>query len=157
MKKIVLLIAGVSMLAIACNNSEDNGATTDMPVTETENVMEGIPANSTEGEGASALNQAITDGGNVPATATAAASGQAVNPPHGEPGHDCGLAVGAPMNGAAKPSAAAPKAEVKVESPQNINPPAVQVAPAATAPGMNPPHGEPGHDCAVAVGAPLNK
>lgn len=26
-----------------------------------------------------------------------------------------------------------------------------------TPPGMNPPHGEPGHDCSVAVGAPLKK
>ncbi|MBK6446411.1 MAG: hypothetical protein IPF81_14280 [Bacteroidetes bacterium] len=26
-----------------------------------------------------------------------------------------------------------------------------------TAPGMNPPHGQPGHDCAIAVGAPLKK
>jgi hypothetical protein len=25
-----------------------------------------------------------------------------------------------------------------------------------TAPGMNPPHGEPGHRCDIAVGAPLN-
>ena len=26
-----------------------------------------------------------------------------------------------------------------------------------TAPGMNPPHGQEGHDCAIAVGAPLPK
>ena len=29
--------------------------------------------------------------------------------------------------------------------------------PVQTAPGMNPPHGQQGHDCAIAVGAPLNK
>ncbi|MES2410959.1 MAG: hypothetical protein V4535_05895, partial [Bacteroidota bacterium] len=30
-------------------------------------------------------------------------------------------------------------------------------APAATAPGMNPPHGQPGHVCGTPVGSPLPK
>lgn len=32
----------------------------------------------------------------------------------------------------------------------------VQPQPATTAPGMNPPHGQPNHRCDIAVGAPLN-
>ncbi len=47
-------------------------------------------------------------------------------------------------------------AEITTVQPSN---PAVQVTTpqVATPPGMNPPHGAPGHDCAVAVGAPLKK
>ncbi len=33
----------------------------------------------------------------------------------------------------------------------------VQTQVAKTAPGMNPPHGQPGHRCEIAVGAPLPK
>ena len=43
--------------------------------------------------------------------------------------------------------------------PQNDNmqiTPATTVATTTTAPGMNPPHGEPGHRCEISVGAPLN-
>ena len=49
-----------------------------------------------------------------------------------------------------------------VVSPAPTNPAQQQVipvqnsAPAKTAPGMNPPHGQPGHRCDIEVGAPLN-
>jgi hypothetical protein len=39
-------------------------------------------------------------------------------------------------------------------TPAILNPNATETV---TAPGMNPPHGQAGHDCAVAVGAPLPK
>lgn len=47
-------------------------------------------------------------------------------------------------------------AEITTVQPSN---PAFQVTTpqVATPPGMNPPHGAPGHDCAIAVGAPLKK
>ena len=61
-----------------------------------------------------------------------------MNPPHGQQGHDCAIAVGSPLNSS------------PVVKPLNSSP--VQ-----TAPGMNPPHGQQGHDCAIAVGAPLKK
>lgn len=89
----------------------------------------------------------------TPQSATPAAAG--MNPEHGQPGHRCDIAVGAPLNSA---PAAAPA--VTAAPTFNTPPPAqttVATPPAATAPGMNPPHGQPGHDCAVAVGAPLNK
>lgn len=68
----------------------------------------------------------------------------ALNPPHGEPGHDCALPVGAPLDGTPQPRLVQP----------NLSP-----IPAKTtvAPGTNPPHGEPGHDCAIPVGAPLGQ
>ena len=47
---------------------------------------------------------------------------------------------------------------VNMTAPQTTIQQPTQVAtPAPTQPGMNPPHGQAGHDCAVAVGAPLPK
>ncbi len=73
-----------------------------------------------------------------------------MNPPHGQPGHRCDIAVGAPLN---SPKAATQPAQV---APTTIKAPTNIAAPTTTAPGMNPPHGQPGHRCEIAVGAPLN-
>lgn len=70
-----------------------------------------------------------------------------MNPAHGQPGHRCDIAVGAPLN-------SAPAKPATTTTTQTVTP-----APATatkTAPGMNPPHGQPGHRCDIAVGAPLN-
>lgn len=52
-----------------------------------------------------------------------------LNPPHGQPGHRCDIAVGAPLG-----------------SGNLLN---------NTTAGLNPAHGQPGHRCDIAVGAPL--
>ena len=72
-----------------------------------------------------------------------------LNPPHGEPGHDCAIAVGAPLDGSG--------GQVQPSLAPTVAQPAPQINTQAGAPanGINPPHGQPGHDCAVAVGAPL--
>lgn len=106
------ILAVILAVALLTNNSEEQ-ALPQAPV---------IPAAGTQ-EGASG------------AEGTAG-----VNPPHGQPGHRCDIAVGAPLPG----SAAAPAA------PQNTSP-----RKAGTSAAVNPPHGQPGHDCAVPVGAPL--
>lgn len=73
-----------------------------------------------------------------------------LNPAHGQPGHRCDLPVGAPLNG------------TNAVNTQNTTPtsqlPSTSVSPVRVnqTPTVNPPHGEPGHDCAVPVGAPLN-
>jgi hypothetical protein len=71
------------------------------------------------------------------------------NPPHGEAGHTCALAVGAPLN---QKAAAQPQ--------QKLNPQSVptQSMPVANTSGkkLNPKHGAPGHRCDIAVGAPLD-
>ena len=73
-----------------------------------------------------------------------------VNPQHGLPGHRCDLPVGAPLT-------------ANAGSTPNTSPtsqlPSTSVSPIRVdqTPSVNPPHGEPGHDCAVPVGAPLNK
>lgn len=48
--------------------------------------------------------------------------------------------------------------QISPNSPQvqNFQVPNKNAAPVVTAPGMNPPHGEPGHRCDIPVGQPLN-
>jgi hypothetical protein len=94
-------------------------------------------------------------------TASATKSSVRLNPAHGQPGHDCAIAVGAPLKGSvAKVAAPAP---VQATAPNFSVASVPDAAPVqATAPNfgvpnakVNPAHGQPGHDCAVAVGAPL--
>lgn len=78
------------------------------------------------------------------------------NPPHGQPGHRCDIPVGADLVAPASTG----KSTATVQ-PQNVTvqpTPTSQVTSVKTtvAPGMNPAHGEPGHRCDIAVGAPLN-
>lgn len=89
----------------------------------------------------------------MPATTSAAGAAPKVaglNPAHGEPGHRCDISVGAPLNSPATSLNAQPAAPVSIPAP-------VTNAKANGSARVNPPHGEPGHDCSIAVGAPLNK
>jgi hypothetical protein len=71
-----------------------------------------------------------------------------MNPPHGQPGHRCDIAVGAPLDSPPGTGKTPP-----IASQQNVP---TQTTTPTTAPGMNPPHGQPGHRCDIAVGAPLD-
>lgn len=89
-------------------------------------------------------------------TASSASVVGAVNPAHGQPNHRCDIPVGAPLNSPSSKSAA-------TVSQTNVQPQATQTITSkmstpkvVTAEGMNPPHGEKGHRCDIAVGAPLN-
>ena len=90
----------------------------------------------------------------VSAAEATAASGANVNPPHGQPGHRCDIAVGAPLNSAPAKAATSAPQELKID-PTSVKV-AQQEQAKKTAPGTNPPHGQPGHRCDIAVGAPLN-
>ena len=89
------------------------------------------------------------------------ANGEKLNPPHGQPGHRCDIPVGAPLN--SKPAAAttaAPAQQPQVVQQQVvIDPQQAQQHTGTTEPGFsgkpNPPHGQPGHRCDIAVGATL--
>ena len=70
------------------------------------------------------------------------------NPPHGQAGHTCTLAVGAPLN-----QTAAVQPQQKVAQQAIPAPPATQVNTSGKK--LNPKHGEPGHRCDIAIGAPL--
>ncbi len=75
----------------------------------------------------------------------------ALNPAHGQPGHRCDIEVGAPLNTPPQPRLSTP--------PPAFSAPATTPVPVqgSTAAGTNPPHGQPGHNCNVPVGAPLPK
>ncbi|MBE8725187.1 hypothetical protein [Flavobacterium hungaricum] len=82
-----------------------------------------------------------------------------INPAHGQPGHRCDIAVGAPLNSAPSPQGqvtAAPAGQTIQVNPNQTQVVTTTAAPVKTAKGMNPPHGQPGHRCDIPVGAPLN-
>jgi hypothetical protein len=94
-----------------------------------------------------------------PQGAVQATSG--MNPAHGQPGHRCDIAVGAPLNSAPSQK---PQTTTQVVTPKPVEKPVLTVnsnkesatiVGATTPPGMNPPHGQEGHRCDIAVGAPL--
>ena len=76
----------------------------------------------------------------------------AINPAHGQPGHRCDIAVGAPLS-----SGNAPAVSFAQASPQiSINQASPSSPVTGTAnPKINPAHGVPGHRCDIAVGTPL--
>lgn len=81
----------------------------------------------------------------------------ALNPEHGQPGHRCDLQVGQPLNSAPQ-QAPAPVAMQDLGFNTNPNAQSV-VVPNNTGqtgkPALNPPHGEPYHNCDIQVGQPL--
>lgn len=86
----------------------------------------------------------------LPAPKASAAG--ALNPAHGQPGHRCDIAVGAPLNSA---PAAAPVSGVAPSGP-TLNRPTIGARANGTA-RLNPPHGQLGHDCGTEVGKPLKQ
>jgi len=94
------------------------------------------------------------------------ATAPGMNPPHGQPGHRCDIPVGQPLN--SKSAGATPTTQnVNVNGANTIQIDPNAVSPGKitldnngkqvkTAPGMNPPHGQPGHRCDIPVGQPLN-
>ena len=100
-------------------------------------------------------------------------AGVMINPPHGEPGHQCEIPVGAPLN--SQPTNTTPQV-TSIPSPSTSS--ATNIANNPMAPTIdnakrlnssqprsttnsqysgriNPPHGQPGHRCDIAVGSPL--
>lgn len=95
------------------------------------------------------------------ATAAGTPAGVKLNPPHGEPGHLCEIAVGAPLpaegvlpapveTAPARPMPISPSATSVINQPLNT------VVNSGPKPKFNPPHGQPWHTCDLEVGAPLN-
>ena len=84
--------------------------------------------------------------------------GEKLNPPHGQPGHRCDIPVGAPLNSKPAAQPAAPQQQV-TQQQIVIDPQQAQQHTGTTEPGFsgkpNPPHGQPGHRCDIAVGAIL--
>ena len=75
----------------------------------------------------------------------------ALNPAHGQPGHRCEIPVGAPLDQA--PATTMQQQQTNTPSSTTASP--VRLNTSTATPLKNPPHGQPGHDCAVPVGADL--
>jgi len=165
---LVLVAAVVLGTMISCSSGQKE--TKPMPVQEQNQVPQTVLSVDT--------SAAISS---VPATvpATAISNGSAIvnttatapelNPPHGQPFHRCDIPVGSPLNAAAATAKTAPVVNktgtaptlenaARLNNTQTSNPAAPIVANAnatATAPKLNPPHGQPFHRCDIAVGSPL--
>ena len=160
MKNTFLGLIAISLLTIACKKDEratyiEEEAGTQQP---------GIAVNSTSKT--SLMDQAGIQSASNPAPV---ATAPGMNPPHGQPGHRCDIPVGQPLNSnpAPAPSPAPVSQNITVNGNHTIqiDPNAVSPGKIAidnngkqvkTAPGMNPPHGQPGHRCDIPVGQPLN-
>lgn len=96
-------------------------------------------------------------------TQAAAPTKAGMNPPHGQPGHVCGTPVGAPLNSGAGKASVTPGSgsftTTTLPTPSSGGAPTLLKSDGAvaTAPGTNPPHGQPGHVCGSPVGQALPK
>lgn len=120
------------VIFVSCNNKSENSEQTTVPAV--------IPS----------AGNAISPGNNDSLT-----SGLALNPQHGEPGHRCDIAVGAPLNAPVANKSADSNGTTKPVIIPTEAPKVIPTTNPATA-NLNPKHGEPGHRCDIAVGAPLN-
>ncbi len=146
MKKIHLLGFAVVALAFA-----SCGETKKEPVTDPNPQIETTDQN------------AVTPTEPVAVETTNANGSEALNPAHGQPGHRCDIAVGAPLSTPAGGQAATPSQPATPAAgngqPFLVNDQAKQNAgstAATPASGtLNPAHGQPGHRCDIQVGQPL--
>lgn len=140
---------------------------------ENSDVVAPVPATPTSTVPATPTSPAVSTQQTTVAPVAPALTAKGMNPAHGQPGHRCDISVGAPLN--SPPGKAAPQTAPAVTQNSNASvkmTPAVDgtlqpkptttsgtpaILNAPTAPGMNPPHGQDGHRCDVAVGAPLPK
>lgn len=122
---------GTILFFSSCNGEETKSIESGDTTTETESE---VPRNMTDKNDSE--NMSIEKEPNSDVEGEVSAN---LNPPHGEPGHDCAIAVGASLNSIPMPNSLNMNNSNGIE---NVN--------------LNPAHGEPGHDCAIAVGDPLN-
>jgi hypothetical protein len=152
MKSFLSLLFLASLLFVSCKKElEPQDSTIPskiVPFTEAANTQQ----NQTLSPGQTPQNPNTVNQNTTP---VAVAKG--MNPAHGQPGHRCDIAVGAPLNS----PVATPKSNPVVPQQNNTIPaPTATPNPVVTTPtpeGMNPPHGQENHRCDIAVGAPLPK
>ncbi|RKS96348.1 hypothetical protein [Chryseobacterium defluvii] len=161
MKNTFLGLVAISILTVSCKKDERATYLKEEAGAQASNIA--VNNNTPQ---ASLLNQAGIQPAQNAAPVAAQATAPGMNPPHGQPGHRCDIPVGQPLSG--KPAQAGATQNVTVGNNQTIqiDPNALKPGkftvdnttgkPVKTAPGMNPPHGEPGHRCDIPVGQPLN-
>jgi hypothetical protein len=158
MKKIIAGAFLASVVFTSCKKELEPQESAETPVTETPSP----DATTIEKQFEVQNPAAQTVQAPSPVQTQSAPTAPGMNPPHGQPNHRCDIAVGAPLNspkGATPPPPPAPMQQVAPQGQATIN--QVDMASGTTAvktaAGMNPPHGQLGHKCEIAVGAPLPK
>lgn len=145
MKTYIVVLISSMLLLYGCNQPNSKNKISEPTENDTEKTpltKQVIPVTETDSVAVTKSNSVVDPVLSTPVQTTAS-----INPPHGQPGHDCAIPVGSPLN---SPQVNKPAANTPVVNP-NI------FTTTQTAPGMNPPHGQPGHDCTIAIGAPLKK
>ena len=160
------ILTATMFVLMACNNRQQEIAVAEDALANTQKAEEARDK-SNEGNPFGAGGANFSNNVSLPATQ----QGAKLNPPHGEPGHRCDIAVGAPLPNdgnviaqtqtQAQPvSSADAKPVVSGGMPQvqqvQVAQPQTQQAVATKGQKLNPPHGQPGHRCDIPVGAPLN-
>lgn len=151
MKNLLFGLLATSLVAVSCKKDEKPTYLKEDAGTQPNVAMNSPKPSLIDQAGIKTSN---VQNGSTMVTATG------MNPPHGQPGHKCEIPVGQPLNGSA-PAAqpATQNIQVNGNNTVQIDPSSMNkgnASPVKTAPGMNPPHGEPGHRCDIAVGQPLN-
>lgn len=143
MTKFWLTIGVVSFLLVGCAESDVN------------KDKQGVTEEAEKSSGDAVIEPENMNMETVQSPVDLSVSDVKLNPAHGQPGHDCAIAVGAPLDGSGgKSQVTSPSVQPMVQP--MTQPLAQPKIPSGTPTGgLNPAHGEPGHDCAVAVGAPL--
>lgn len=162
MKPILASAFLAAVLFTSCKKELEPQASSETPVTEetagapeTQNIEQSFEVQNPNQQNVQAPN---------PVQTQAAPTAAGMNPPHGQPNHRCDIAVGAPLSSpkGAMPNATTPPPPPPMPQPTpqgkaSITPVDMASGTTATKPGMNPPHGQAGHLCEIAVGAPLPK
>lgn len=130
-KSLLTLFAASALLFVSCNDKETKTESTtqtpqEVTLEQKKQALQNVAPTQTQGS--------TNSSGNL-----------AVNPPHGQPGHDCTIPVGAPLNGTGSSTIKAKPMNTNTTSP-------IQASGEGK---INPPHGQPGHRCDIQVGAPL--
>ncbi|MGE8555150.1 MAG: hypothetical protein ACN6OB_14625 [Chryseobacterium jejuense] len=156
MKNTFLGLISVSILAVSCKKDEKATYLKEEAGSQQPSVaLNNAPK-------ASLMDQVGIQSNAAPA---AMASAPGMNPAHGQPGHRCDIPVGQPLNSQPTATPASQNISVGANNTIQIDPSTAAQAkvamnnstqPVKTAPGMNPPHGQPGHRCDIPVGQPLS-
>lgn len=167
--KLLATCFALSIVFASCKKEEEETVVSDTPK---EIILPRVQPIPTASEAATSMQmpqqaqqQQTQNNQVIPPPPAPVATKPGMNPPHGQPGHRCDIQVGAPLN--SKPAAPAVQPGMATSKQITMPTPTMTSTPSSapsilnpnsgttTAPGMNPPHGEAGHKCEVAVGAPL--
>ena len=159
MKRIILfltIVAGLGLAACSGNDKpeKDNSIVPAASAAEVAPIVAADTNAPMQFKTGAVDQKVITNSQTISASQAAqVAPGAGLNPAHGQPGHKCEIAVGAPLNSGPSASTAAP--QVQTTSSPAVAPISIPSAGGNGTAKLNPAHGQPGHDCAVQVGAPL--